>query len=64
MAKRYYKYYICGEYMLKSLSKEIATKRFEKLGEDISDMKSFICYKQASKHMEGKGRINYDRRSN
>ena len=64
MTKKYFKYYVCGEHMLRALTKEIAETKFKKLGEDPTNMKSFLDYKKAARLTESlERRIVYGKHS-
>ena len=58
MNKRYYKYYICGEVMIRAITKEIALKKFKKLGKETQEIRSFSDYKKAARLIESMGGIN------
>jgi len=61
--KDYFKYYICGGTLVRALRKEIAEKKFKKLGLDINEMRSFLEYKKAARYIETIGGYNYGKRS-
>ena len=49
--------------MLRALTKETASKKFEKLGEDPANMKSFLDYKKAARLIESIGGVCYGKHS-
>jgi hypothetical protein len=61
--KKYFKYYICGEHMLRALTKEIAKKKFEKIGLDTKELRYTIDYKKAIRIANNQGGVIYGKHS-
>jgi hypothetical protein len=57
--KDYFKYYICGGTLIRALKREIAEKKFKKLGLNIQDIKQTINYKKAIRIANSNGGVKY-----